>query len=309
MCHLKQVSPGSSQTTPSSLLQPQESRSGFGALAQVGTCPSCTSFGETSSPGNTGASSHVCADTLTQIKMGCFTFVKLMMFFFNLLIFLGGLTLLAMGIWVSVDGGSFLQLLGPFSRQGMQFVNVGFFCIAIGAVLVLLGLLGCWGAHKESRCLLLVFFSIILIIFVAEVAAGVVALAYSSFAEGILRAWATPALKDDYGSDPVVTKIWNTTMMELKCCGFTNYTDFVGSKFEKENQGNLPPSCCWTNSSPCRPGEAQRSNVQGCFQQILEILKEHANIVGGIAAGIGVLEITAMTVSLYLYCHLDKRIS
>lgn len=68
---------------------------------------------------------------------------------------LGGLTLLAMGIWVSVDGGSFLRLLGPFASQGMQFVNVGFFCIAVGAVLVLLGLLGCCGAHKESKCLLL----------------------------------------------------------------------------------------------------------------------------------------------------------
>lgn len=30
---------------------------------------------------------------------------------------------------------------------------------------------------------------------------------------------------------------------------------------------------------------------QGCFEQILEILKQHANIVGGIAAGIGVLEV------------------
>lgn len=60
-----------------------------------------------------------------------------------------------MGIWVSVDGGSFLQLLGPFSSQGMQFVNVGFFCIAIGSVLVLMGLLGCCGAHEESKCLLL----------------------------------------------------------------------------------------------------------------------------------------------------------
>lgn len=49
---------------------------------------------------------------------------------------------------------------------------------------------------------------------------------------------------------------------QFKCCGFTNYTDFLGSKFEKENDGNLPPSCCWTNGSPCRRGEAQRSNVQ-----------------------------------------------
>lgn len=35
-------------------------------------------------------------------------------------------------------------------------------------------------------------------------------------AEGILRAWATPALQKDYGSDPVVTKIWNTTMTEVQ---------------------------------------------------------------------------------------------
>ncbi|KAM8745294.1 tetraspanin-1 [Acanthopagrus schlegelii] len=241
--------------------------------------------------------------------MGCFTFVKLMMVLFNLLIFLGGLTLLAMGIWVSVDGGSFLNLLGPFSNQATQFVNVGFFCIAVGAVLVLLGLLGCCGAHKESKCLLLTFFSIILIIFIAEVAAGVVALAYSSFAEGILRAWATPALQKDFGSDPVVTKIWNTTMTELKCCGFTNYTDFVGSEFEKENRGVLPPSCCRTDSAPCSPAEAERSSVKGCFEHILENLKEHANIVGGIAAGIGVLEIAAMIVTMYLFCHLDSRVS
>ncbi|XP_069578861.1 tetraspanin-1 [Brachyistius frenatus] len=241
--------------------------------------------------------------------MGCFTFVKLMMVLFNLLIFLGGLTLLAMGIWVSVDGNSFLHILGPFSSRGMQFVNVGFFCIAIGAALVLLGFLGCCGAHKESRCLLLLFFSIILIIFIAEVAAGVVALNYSSFAEEILRAWAIPALQKNYGGDPVVTKIWNTTMTELKCCGFSNYTDFVDSEFEKENGGSLPPSCCWTNIAPCSPAEAERSAMQGCFEQILETLKQHANIVGGVAAGIGVLEIAAMIVSMYLYCHLDNRVT
>uniref|UniRef100_A0AAQ5ZTC7 Tetraspanin n=1 Tax=Amphiprion ocellaris TaxID=80972 RepID=A0AAQ5ZTC7_AMPOC len=170
---------------------------------------------------------------------------------------LGGLTLLAMGTWVSVDGGSFLHHLGPFSSQGLQFINVAFFCIAIGGVLVLLGLLGCCGAHKESKCLLLTFFSIILIIFLAEVAAGVVVLAYSSFAEGILRVWAIPALQRDYGSDPVVTKIWNTTMIELQCCGFSNYSDFVGSQFEKENGSSLPPSCCWTNSLPCSLAEAE----------------------------------------------------
>uniref|UniRef100_A0AAV2KPU3 Tetraspanin n=1 Tax=Knipowitschia caucasica TaxID=637954 RepID=A0AAV2KPU3_KNICA len=214
-----------------------------------------------------------------------------------------------MGIWVSVDGSSFLELLGPFSAQASQFVNVGFFCIAVGAVLVLMGALGFCGAQCQSKCLLLMFFVVVLLIFIAEVAAAVVALAYSSFAEGILRAWAAPALKNDYGSDPIVTKIWNTTMTELSCCGFTNFTDFQGSKFEAMTQGHFPPSCCWTQSAPCGAEEAERSNMKGCFEQILISLQEHANIVGGIAAGIGVLEIAAMIVSMYLYCHLDKRIS
>ncbi|TNN74686.1 Tetraspanin-1 [Liparis tanakae] len=222
---------------------------------------------------------------------------------------LGGLTLLALGIWVSVDGDSFLYQLAPFSGQDFKFINVGFFCIAVGAVMSLLGLLGCCGALGESKCLLLTFFSILLIIFISEVAAVVVALAYSSFAEGILKAWAAPALQRHYGSDHVFTKLWNATMTELECCGFTNYTDFVGSEFEQGNGGRLPPSCCWTNSTPCRPYEAERSTVQGCFKHILETIKEHAIIVGGVAGGIGALEIAAMIVSMYLYCHLDTRIS
>lgn len=68
---------------------------------------------------------------------------------------LGGAGLLAVGIWVSVDGNSFLKVLGPFANQATQFVNVGYFCIVIGAVLVILGFLGCCGAMKESKCLLI----------------------------------------------------------------------------------------------------------------------------------------------------------
>ncbi|KAI1892071.1 hypothetical protein AGOR_G00150200 [Albula goreensis] len=240
--------------------------------------------------------------------MGCFTFVKVMMFLFNFLIFLAGTALLAVGIWVSVDGSSFLKVLGPFSSQAMQFVNVGFFCIAIGAILVLLGFLGCCGAQKESKCLLILFFSIILIIFIAEVAAGVVALAYSSFAESILKAWATTALQNEYGKEQVVTQIWNTTMTELKCCGFTNYTDFTNSYYYNQHKETYPPTCCTGQGPSCGQDTALQSEVQGCFEQLLTILKQNANIVGGIAAGICVLEVAAMVVSMYLYCHLDKDI-
>ncbi|XP_042191723.1 tetraspanin-1 [Callorhinchus milii] len=241
--------------------------------------------------------------------MGCFTFVKVMMILFNLMIFLGGGALLGVGIWVTVDGSSFVKVIGQVSSQAMQFVNVGYFCIAIGAVLVLIGFLGCCGAQKESRCLLIMFFAIVLIIFIAEIAAAVVALVYSSFAESLLKAWVGPVLKNDYGKVKDVTGIWNSTMSELKCCGFTNYTDFIDSYYYENNNNNLPSFCCTGLQSNCSIEVASTDSVQGCFEQLFTILKENANIVGGIAAGICALEIAAMAVSMYLYCKIDDKTS
>ncbi|XP_078417192.1 tetraspanin-1 [Cetorhinus maximus] len=238
--------------------------------------------------------------------MGCFTFVKVMMILFNLSIFLAGGALLGVGIWVSVDGSSFVRVIGPVSSQAMQFVNIGYFCIAVGAVLVLLGFLGCCGAQKESKCLLILFFTIVLIIFIAEIAAAVVALVYSSFAESLLRAWVIPVLKNDYGRQKDVTGIWNTTMSELKCCGFTNYTDFSDSHYFNNHNQTFPQFCC-NSTSVCNENAAIKSRVQGCFRQLFDILKENANIVGGIAAGICALEVAAMVVSMYLYCRIDGK--
>lgn len=62
---------------------------------------------------------------------------------------------MAVGIWVSVDGPSFLKIFGPVSSSAMQFVNVGYFLIAAGAVLFALGFLGCYGAHTENKCVLM----------------------------------------------------------------------------------------------------------------------------------------------------------
>lgn len=242
---------------------------------------------------------------LRAIKMSCFTFLKVMMILFNLAIFLGGCTLLGIGIWVSVDSKTFLQIFGPLSTSVFQFVNVGYLLIALGCVLFLLGFLGCCGAQKESKCLLITFFSIILIIFIIEVAAAVVALVYTSLAETILQGTVTQILRDDYGKPNPVTEIWNTTMTELKCCGLSNYTDFNNSYYYNTNKG-YPGQCC-NSSAPCNITAVEASRVQGCFSELLYQIRKNAGVVGGVAAGICVLEIAAMTVAMYLYCQLDEK--
>ncbi|KAM6327179.1 tetraspanin-1 [Podargus strigoides] len=237
--------------------------------------------------------------------MGCFTFIKVMMILFNLAIFLGGGTLLGVGIWVTVDGQSFLNIFGALSSSVLQVVNVSYFLIVIGAILLVIGFLGCCGAQKESKCLLMMFFSVVLIIFIAEIAAAVVALVYTGLAETLLTAVVTPLLKEKYGVDKSLTHIWNVTMREVDCCGLNNYTDFTDSPWYKDHK-TYPEPCC-KDVEPCNDTLAAQSAVPGCFKQILEDIKTNAGVVGGVAAGIAALEIAAMAVSMYLYCQLDQK--
>ncbi|KFP98662.1 Tetraspanin-1, partial [Leptosomus discolor] len=239
-------------------------------------------------------------------NMGCFTFIKVMMILFNLAIFLGGGTLLGVGIWVTVDGQSFLDIFGTLSSSVLQVVNVSYFLIVIGAILLVIGFLGCCGAQKESKCLLMMFFSVVLIIFIAEIAAAVVALVYTGLAETLLTAVVTPLLKEKYGVDMKLTHIWNVTMTEVHCCGLNNYTDFNNSQWlEKHN--TYPEPCLVGRSLPLAHPHLCGCLLQGCFNQILEEIKTNAGVVGGVAAGIAALEIASMAVSMYLYCQLDQK--
>ncbi|XP_030350126.1 tetraspanin-1 [Strigops habroptila] len=237
--------------------------------------------------------------------MGCFTFIKVMMVLFNLIIFLAGGTLLGVGIWVTVDGQSFLDIFGTISSSILQIVNVGYFLIVVGAILLVIGFLGCYGAQKESKCLLMMFFTVVLIIFIAEVAVAVVALVYTGVAEALLTAVVTPLLKQKYGVDESFTHIWNLTMTEVHCCGLSNYTDFNDSVWYNTH-GTYPEPCC-NDTQTCTYAAAAKSNVTGCFDQILEEIRAHGVVVGGVAAGIAALEIAAMVVAMYLYCHLDQK--
>ncbi|XP_062388012.1 tetraspanin-1-like [Sardina pilchardus] len=242
--------------------------------------------------------------------MGCFGFLKLMMFAFNGIIFLAGATILGVGIWVKVDSNSLFSLLDkiPGAPEELnQVLNVGYLLIAVGAVLLLLGFLGCCGAIKESKCMLLLFFIIVLLVFIAEVAGAVVILVFKPLAENLIRDLGIKTaenIEKDYGENPDVTALWNSTMDTLKCCGFNNYTDFTGSPFVTETK-EYPSQCC--TSSPCPVVMAQTSAVSGCLDKLVGLIDENSVVIIAVALGIAVLEISAMVVSMSLYCHIDSK--
>lgn len=235
------------------------------------------------------------------------------MFVFNGIIFLAGAAILGVGIWVKVDSGSILGFLGKIENapaELSQVLNVGYLLIALGALLLVIGFLGCCGAMKESKCMLLLFFIIILLVFIAEVAGAVVILVFRPLADELLQKLNTAAVQNirkDYGKNPDITGLWNTTMTTLECCGFQNSSDFVGSPYYKDHNKQFPPQCCPDRSSSCDQAAVDSgTTISGCFPKILNLIKENTAVIVGVALGIAALEVCAMVVAMILYCRIKS---
>ncbi|XP_030270313.1 tetraspanin 34a [Sparus aurata] len=246
--------------------------------------------------------------------MCCSGFLKIMMFIFNGGIFLAGAAILGTGIWVKVDSGSLLGILDNVEgapSELSQLASISYLLIAVGAVLVVIGFLGCCGAMRESRCMLLTFFSIVLIIFIIEVAGAVVLLVFKGLADQLLQDLEDGIRKDltdNYGKDEGVTSLWNTTMEKLKCCGGKNYTDFDDSKFFTDNRF-YPNTCCNESiaDGDCNENRASAFMVEGCIDRIVQLIEDNAVIVAAVALGITALEIAAMVVSMVLYKNIGNK--
>ncbi|XP_034044001.1 tetraspanin 34 [Thalassophryne amazonica] len=247
--------------------------------------------------------------------MCCNSFLKCMMFVFNGCIFLAGAVILGVGVWAKVDSDSLLGLMEDVETASVDFsqvIYVSYVLIGLGAFLLFIGFLGCCGAIKESRCMLLTFFVLVLLIFLAEVAIGVVLIVFQSVANEIFNSLedeVQKVIRKDYGKVEGFTSLWNNTMAELKCCGYKNYSDFTGSPFNRDNGQIYPAPCCneTITVGVCDENAAELSNVDGCFSKLLQLIEDNVSIIAGVALGIAALEIAAMVVSMVLYKSIGSK--
>uniref|UniRef100_A0A3B4XBY0 Tetraspanin 9 n=1 Tax=Seriola lalandi dorsalis TaxID=1841481 RepID=A0A3B4XBY0_SERLL len=141
-----------------------------------------------------------------------------MLFLFNLLFWLGGCGLLGVGVWLSVSQGSFATLSPSF--PSLSAANL---IITLGTVVMVTGFLGCLGAIKENKCLLLSpprlsVATCYIIHLSASVSGQVSENARRDLKEGLVLYYTdnNAGLKD----------AWNTIQGEWRCCGVMNHNDW-----------------------------------------------------------------------------------
>ena len=158
------------------------------------------------------------------------------------MVFLAGATSLGVGIWMMIDGNTIRRAIKIMSGDGEfkkfnDLLNVGYMLLALGVVMLIMGLVGCFGAIKECTFTLFAFVAMVSVLFLASVVGILVILLFEPGHQDLL-ADLEPLIQKriielNYNAreDNRFTKDWNEVMFELECCGFESYKDFNQTDF------------------------------------------------------------------------------
>ncbi|XP_014804027.1 PREDICTED: tetraspanin-2 [Calidris pugnax] len=202
--------------------------------------------------------------------------IKILLFIFNLSFWLAGLAVIAFGLWLRFGG-----VMADFAsdKRSPEYFFMGLYVlVGTGVLMATVGFFGCCGAARESQCLIGSFFACLLVIFAAEVTAGVFAFIGKKVA--IQEAQKIyEDVYDDYMKNPV-GKV-NSTIYHyhsaLQCCG----------KGNMEQQIGLP---CPENTK------------KNCLVEIQNIIDANLHLVGIVGIAIAGTTIFGMIFSMVLCC-------
>jgi hypothetical protein len=158
--------------------------------------------------------------------------LKYTLFIFNLLFFLLGFILFIIAIVALVKTAHTQNVLN------LQHFLIGYLIVSI-IILVVSGF-GCFGAIRESRCLLIVF--IILLSFLLIICIAIL------IALGVGMQWINNNIDKEliktignYTNSNDTRVMWDFLNIEYDCCGVNNYTDWAANP---SLHGSVPDSCC-----------------------------------------------------------------
>ncbi|NP_001085817.1 CD82 molecule S homeolog [Xenopus laevis] len=243
---------------------------------------------------------------------GCMKVTKYFLFLFNLLFFILGAVILGFGIWILVDKTSFISVL----QTSSWYLRTGsYILIAVGGCTMVMGFLGCLGAVNEIRCLLGLYFTFLLIILIAQVAAGI--LIYLQ--RDTLKTEMSSIIHDlivtyDYedGKNTSCETTWDYIQRSLQCCGWTSYQNWTENALIKNSTNEYPCSCMTNQTSSngfCEYKGSLESAVYkaGCMQGVESWLQDNLGIILGVCVGVAVIELLGLILSMCLCRNIQSE--
>ncbi|NXW65082.1 TSN8 protein, partial [Eurystomus gularis] len=233
--------------------------------------------------------------------------MKYSMFIFNFLFWVCGSIILGVSIWIRVSKNAQQEL----EINSSLFAGVDLL-IAVGSIIMVLGFLGCCGAVKESRCMLLLFFIGLLLILILQVTGGILGAVYRSQIEASLNKTLVEHM-NSLQSSTEESKVFQEKFQKFErmnqCCGLLNGPEDWGNNFNILLGTNKICECDIKDPSTdlCTSFQGRYIYKRPCGVVIIEYLQDHLLIIMGIAFGLAVIEILGLVFSMSLYCQIQRK--
>ncbi|XP_026329952.1 CD63 antigen-like isoform X2 [Hyposmocoma kahamanoa] len=244
--------------------------------------------------------------------MACGTsFVKYVLFFFNLVVALFGLAVVGVGVAVLMNWTLITQEL---QRQGHLAVAPWVFII-VGAIMFVIAFFGCCGAIRESHCMVVTYAIFLLVIIIVQVVLAVLMFTYG---ETIQQHLVTTVDKifDNSRNSPSDSErqaaqvVFVNIEQQLECCGKGGPSDY--GRFTQV--ASLPSSCCVRSGTSTASIAGQctliDANKEGCRQKVAEIYQTWNKTIAAIAIGVACIEVVGALFALCLansIRNMDRR--
>ncbi|XP_022109508.1 tetraspanin-9-like [Acanthaster planci] len=236
--------------------------------------------------------------------MGMRDCAKSVLFIFNLLFFMTGVAVLAIGAFLYSREGPFATLL-----PSLPFLNVTTMTMIVGCVIMIVAFLGCCGAMKENVCMVSTYFIIMVAILTAELIAGGLGFANRNAVEAFIEKDLTQRGIPLYGTkgEHGLTSAWDRMQTSLSCCGVNNSTDWSRFHPLMTIPGETPDSCCSEHLvTACGRDNDVSKWEKGCKEVLNGEIKSHMGVVAGALIGVGVFQMLGIVLS-FMLCYSIRK--
>merc|ERR1719259_1050461 len=168
--------------------------------------------------------------------------------------------------------------------------------LALGIFVMIIGFFGCFGALRESPCLLNSYAAIVLVLLIAQIAVAIYGIVQKDeIAAAISGNMITVFNK--FGSTEEETATLNGVQHSLRCCGVNNYTDWYSGVLTPEGapSGDVPLGCCSDNTTDCNQNikglpadQVTHIYTEGCYTKFVHVVEGETTwmIVGVVLLGV-----------------------
>ncbi|XP_076310725.1 CD151 antigen-like isoform X1 [Tachypleus tridentatus] len=235
------------------------------------------------------------------------SFLKYVLYVFNVLFFFAGWAVLGVGLWTVIDKHHYVNLLATSTYAATSYI-----LIIAGITVLFVTVIGCIGVRQEDRCLLLIYTFMLLLIFLLEAVAGIIAYVYQEQVRSELAVYMNGTFNSYYYFDQGRTDAIDSLQRKYKCCGALDFEDWHYSRWLKENpdvKNKVPDSCCITETPSCGVRD-HPSNIHddSCIGALEKEIKDHLNILGAVGLGFCFVQVFGMIISCCLYISIRDYI-